>query len=134
MFCYRFPSLQSHEAAAWSNDKAFLGWAEGAGAIVIATELKVHSRSDCNSLALHGPAMLDDNIKTYGLTAVRLTIIVTGPISPLACSHTQSEALSSAVLALASSDPIFLVAATVSSCAFANRSCGQWQRAEHWSG
>lgn len=30
-----------YEAAAWSNDKAFLSWAEGSGAIVIATELKV---------------------------------------------------------------------------------------------
>ena len=33
--------LTAVEAAAWSNDAAFLAWIEGTGAIVIATELKV---------------------------------------------------------------------------------------------
>lgn len=37
----RFTGLPPYEAAAWSNDNAFLSWAEGSGAIVIATELKV---------------------------------------------------------------------------------------------
>lgn len=37
----RYPSLLPYEAAAWTGDKTFLAWAEGAGAIVIATELKV---------------------------------------------------------------------------------------------
>ncbi len=43
--------MDPYEAAAWSNDEGFLGWLEGTGAIVIATELKVcHTSHLCRAL------------------------------------------------------------------------------------
>lgn len=39
--CRFSSSLAPCEAAAWANDEGFLAWAEGTGAIIIATELKV---------------------------------------------------------------------------------------------